>query len=312
MKTFAALLCLAVLQDGVGPDLLEYEPAGKLNGEFDLGPCDGYERLIERWAARLKEHHPDVRGGLAASTSGATTKALISGSSRFGIMTRPWTDSEAEDFRFQWGFGPTSLAVAGDALLIVVHPDNPIRALSLEDVDAIFSSTRHRGGKDLRTWGQLGLQEEWKELPFHAYGLGEKHPAQSSFRSRVLQGGTFRDGVKTVADVPSLLSIVADDPCAIGYVSGAGRPEQARVVPLRPAADKAAVDPEPESILSLSYPLAWRISLAVRKRTKTTIDPDVGEFVKLILSRDGQAIVADEGLIPVTGRVARKELLKLK
>ena len=312
MKTFAAILCLAVLQDGVSPDLLDYEPAGELRGEFALGPGEGYERLLERCAARLKEHHPDLRGGLAASKADPTVKAMATGVSRFGIMTRPWTDDELDEFRIHFGHFPKSLVVGGDALRIVVHPDNPIRALSLEELDAVFSATRRRGGKELRTWGELGLQGDWKELPIHVYGLAKDARLRPAFQSRALKGGTFREDIKDVAGVASLLSTVAEDPCAIGYVGGAGSSEHVRVVPLRAASDQPPVEPHGESILSGTYPLSWRVSLSVRKHPKKAIDPDLGEFLKLILSRDGQVIVADEGLVPVTGRFARKELLKLK
>src|SRR5688572_11531551 len=312
MKTFAALLCFAALQDGVSPDLLEYEPAGELRGEFVLGPGEGYERLLERWAARLKEQHPDLRGGLAASKSDPTAKAMAAGVSRFGLMTRPWTDDELDEFRIHFGYLPKSIVVGGDALRIVVHPDNPLLALSLEELDAVFSATRRRGGKERRAWGELGLDGDWKQLPIRAYGLAKDARLRPALQSRALLGGKFREDVRELADVASLLSAVAEDPCAIGYVGGAGGSDQVRVVPLRPAADQPAVPPDRESILSLSYPLAWRISLSLRKHPKKAVDPDLGEFAKLILSRDGQVIAADEGLVPVTGRFARKELLKLK
>src|SRR6185295_7912006 len=169
MKTAVVLLGLVALQDRVSPDLLDYEPSGTLSGTLQLGPPQGFENLLTRWADRMKEHHPDLRGGKIEGTALSTPKALISGSSRFGILARRWTESELDEYRQRWDCHPLELVVGGDALAIVVHPENPIRSLLLDQVDALFSSTRRRGGKAIRTWGDLGLEGEWNQRPIHPY-----------------------------------------------------------------------------------------------------------------------------------------------
>jgi phosphate transport system substrate-binding protein len=129
---------------------------------------------------------------------------------------------------------------------------------------------------------------------------------------RVLQGGAFRDGLRTMDGSQGVMEAVGDDPAAIGFVGGAAKAHGVRVIPLIASPGSKGVAPTPDSVLSLTYPLSWRIYVAVRKAPGSPVDPDVAEFLKLILSRDGQEILAGDGLVPVTGRFARKELLKIK
>ncbi|HVE40994.1 MAG TPA: substrate-binding domain-containing protein [Planctomycetota bacterium] len=312
MKMLAMILALVAVQDRVSPDLLDYQPSAQpLKGILEVGPANGFETLLGLWTDRMKQHYPDLRGGKADDRS-STPKALTAGTNRIGILARRWTEAEVEDFRLHWGYVPTEIAVGTDALSIVVHPENPIASLPLELLDAIFSSTRRRGGREIHTWGDLGLDGAWKSRPIIPYGCGKDSPARVRFQERVLQGGAYRDGVKEVAGAGGVLLGVADDPGGIGYVGGLARPGSVRVVALRSAAGSPALEPQSETIQSLSYPLSWRIAFTVRRIPGLPVDADLAEFLKMVLSRDGQTILAGEGLVPVTGRFARKELLKLK
>ena len=313
MKMLCMLFVLAAVQDRVSPDLLDYQPsAHSLQGTLELGPANGFETLLTLWGDRMKQHYPDLRGGKVDGTSLSTPKALMTGTSRIGILSRRWTELELEDFRLRWGYLPTEVAVGTDALSIVVHPDNPISSLPLDVLDGIYSSARRRGGREIRTWGDLGLDGVWKSRPIIPYGSGKGTAARAQFQERVLQGAPYQDGVKDASGAGAVLLGVAEEPCAIGYVGGLVRSESVRVVPLRSAPGSGAIEAQPETIQSLSYPLAWRIFITVRRIPGLPVDPDLAEFLKMVLARDGQTILAGEGLVPVTGRFARKELLKLK
>jgi phosphate transport system substrate-binding protein len=310
MKMYAALLGLLALQDPVGPDVLDYEALGTLNGALQLGPSGGFDRLLSGWAERMKQHYPDLRGGKVEANAPPMPQGVISGACPLGIMTRRLSRTEAEDFRFHWGYLPTEILVGADAVTILVHPDNPIRSLVLEDVDSIFSSTCKRGGKPIRTWGDAGLEGDWKSRPIHLYGPAKDSISRVSFQDGALRGGLLGN-VKEVSGIDALLQAVTEDPQAIAFVGGVVGSDRCRPIPVRASAGSAAVEALPETILSLSYPLAVRLYIVVRRESRSSLDPISNEFLKLILSRDGQEVLAAEGLIPVTGRMARKELLKL-
>jgi len=307
----AALLVSAALQDPLSPDLLEYQPAARLRGTLQLGPAPGFENLIEGLAERLKQHHPDLRGGQAPATTSSTPQAMTKGGYRLGLLGRRWTGSEVSDFRFQWGYRPTELVIAIDAFSIVVHPDNPIRQLSLEEIETIFSSAERRGNRPLRTWGDLGLNGEWKQQRITLYGMDKQSSGRRAFQERALRGAEFAAGVRDGSG-KAVLNAVAEDPGAIGFVRGCQELGQCRAVPLRPLGGAAGVEPKPESVLAFSYPLAWPVYVAVRKEPGEPLDPETAEFLRLVFSRDGQSVVADAGFLPITGMTARQESLKLK
>lgn len=313
MKIIAAILGLLALQDPVSPDLLEYAPTGRLAGSLEFGPCAGFENVLNVWGDRLKQHHPDLRGARVTTTTGTMPEALIAGTIRFGILGRRWTDGEVEQFRGQYGYFPTWLAVGGDALSILVHPDNPIRTLSIDQLAVMFSPGRRREAAAAAAWGEVGLQgDEWKKLPVRCYGTAKESRARASFQLRVLQGNAFRNGLKDLPSAEEVVAAVADDPYGVGFVGGVAKPEGVRVVPLIASPGARGVDPSADSVLSLTYPLSWRIYVAVRKPPGSAVDPEVAEFLKLILSRDGQELLAADGMVPVTGRFAKKEFQKLK
>jgi phosphate transport system substrate-binding protein len=312
MKTLFALIIFLAPQERVSPDLLDYQPSGTLKGALELGPAGGFEPLLSRWADRMKAHYPDLRGGTPVPVKMSTPQALIEGVSPIGIMSRRWTTEEAEDFHLAWGYFPAYFHVAGDGIAIIVHPENPVRGLLLEQVDAIFSSTKRRGGKPVRTWGDLGVNGEWRGRQIHLIAPSKDSRTRAEFQARALQGGAFMEGLQEAGGEDAVLAAVCEDPCAIGFVRASAKTDGARTVPIAPAEGQPAVDVQSENILALTYPLSWRITIAVRKAARVNAEPEIAELLKMILSRDGQTIVAEEGLIPVTGRFAKKELLKLK
>ena len=312
MKTLISLIIVLALQERVSPDLLDYQPSGPLKGALELGPPGGFDTLLSRWGDRMKAHHPDLRGGSPVEAKMSTPQALTEGVARLGILSRRWTTEEVEEFHLAWGYHPVYFHVAGDGLTILVHPDNPLRGLQLDQVDAVFSSTRRRGGKPVRTWGDLGVGGDWSAKPVHLVGQHKESRVRTDFQGRVLQGGAFMEGLQQLSGDDAVLSAVSEDPCAIGFVRSSARTDGARTVPISPVEGTPAVEPTSENILALTYPLSWRITIAVRKGPRWPPDPEIAELLKMVLSRDGQTAVAEEGLIPVTGRYAKKELSKLK
>jgi len=227
-------------------------------------------------------------------------------------MSRRWTGVEVEDARFYWGYAPVEVVVGAEAIALVVHPSNPIRAILLDDVAPIFSTARRRGNSPVRTWGDLGVGGDWSGRPVNLYIPGKNSALRTVFQERALRGETLQAGAREISGAAALLAAVAEDPCAIGVVGAGIRSDHCRMVSLRASADGPEVAPDRDSILSLSYPLAWRIYLSVRKTPGAPLSPLLAEFVKMILSRDGQDIVAGEGMVPITGRMAHRDLKRLK
>jgi len=313
MSLAAALLAAQPVLDSDVPD---YRPATSLKGSLTFGPTDGYEKLLGLWAQRLKSYHPDLSGPeFLRTTPQQTPQAMSSERARCGMLSRPWTGREIEDFRESTGGAPFELIVAADAVAIVVHPDNPLRALKLEEIDAVFSSTLNRAPRAFQTSGEFKLGAAWMGKPIHTYGLAEDAAppsrARDVFLHQGLQRGKLREDVKALASAAAVLQAVAEDPLGIGFVPISAGKKGARAVPIL-SADSKPIEPSWANLQSDAYPLAWQVRLSYRCDRGGTIDPVLHEFIALILSRDGQSIAAEEGYAPISGPLARKQVRLLK
>src|SRR5262249_13686757 len=146
--------------------------------------------LMTLWAEGFKKFYPNVEIEITGKGSGTAVPALIEGTATFGPMSREISAAEAGNFQKKFGYKPISVPVATDMLAVYVHKDNPIaeKGLTLEQVDAIFSKTRKRGAsKDFTTWGDLGLDGNWKDKPIRLYGRNAASGTYVYFKEHVLQ-----------------------------------------------------------------------------------------------------------------------------
>jgi phosphate transport system substrate-binding protein len=314
LTSFAlSLLCCQPVLDSDVPD---YRPAGSLKGALTFGPDGGFEKLLASWSQRMKSYYPDVRGLEAPRGPAQTTpQALLLGTARCGMSWKPWSVREIDAFRETTGSLPVELVVGADAVVVVVHPDNPVRGLKLDELDGIFSSTLNRSDHAIHTWGEFKLGNPWKGKPLHAFGVASAStpasPAREVFVERVLQAGKFSDDVKMLASPAAVLQAVAEDPLAVGFVPFSAGAKGARAVPIL-ASEGALIELSGENILNLTYPLAWRIRITYRHDREVSLDSIQREFFAFILSRDGQTIVAEEGYVPISGPLARKQTKLVK
>jgi len=163
----AAAVRPALAVDTAVADLAVYEKAtGEVAGALKFVGSDTMNNLVALWAEGFKKYYPSVREGIEGKGSASAPPALAEGTCSFGPMSRDWKPSEIDAFKAKHGYDPTVVPVAIDMLVVFVHKDNPLESLSLQQVDAIFSKNRTGGGRaDIRTWGDLGLEGEWKDRP---------------------------------------------------------------------------------------------------------------------------------------------------
>jgi phosphate transport system substrate-binding protein len=228
-------------------------------------------------------------------------------------MSRLMKDNEIEAFEKRHGYKPTPIAVAIDALAVFVHKDNPIAGLSLEQVDAIFSSTRTCGHpEDVVTWGQLGLTEGWASRPLQLYGRNSVSGTYGYFKEHALCKGDFKNTVNEQPGSASVVQSVSSSLNGIGY-SGIGyTTSSVRALPLTNTPGKPFVEATPDNAINGSYPLARFLYVYVNKAPGKELDPITREFLTLVLSRSGQEVVVKDGYIPMPAVVAARELQKFK
>jgi phosphate transport system substrate-binding protein len=218
---------------GVEPGIPQYSPGAGVSGKLSAVGSDTLADLFEQWFEPFKGMYPGVDPSYDPKGSGAAPKALIDGTAVVGPMSREMKPEEIASFEGKFGFKPTPVAVALDALAVYVHKDNPVKQLTMQQVDAIFSSTRKGGATaDVTTWGQVGLTGEWANRPINLYGRNSASGTYTYFKEHVLAKGDFKATVKEAPGSATVVQNVTSDRDAIGY-SGIGyRTSGVKAVPI--------------------------------------------------------------------------------
>jgi len=289
-----------------------YETVKGISGEIKSIGSDTLNTEMALWAKGFQERYPSVKVEIEGKGSATAPSALIEGASQFGPMSRPMTASELEAFKEKYGYPVSSFLVAVDALAVYVNKDNPIECLTMEQVDRIFSSTRKgSGGRSIDTWGNLGLKGEWASQPISIYGRNTISGTYEFFRRTALYNGEYKPEVKQQVGSEAVVEAVAGDKFAIGY-SGLGyKKDGVRSAPLSVFFGGKCYDTSPEATLSGKYPLARYLYIYVNKKPGEALDTLRGEFIKYILSKDGQTQTEKGGYYPITEEIREAELQRL-
>jgi phosphate transport system substrate-binding protein len=292
--------------------LTEFRPAGGASGSVKSVGSDTMNNLMTLWAEEFQKHYPNVTIEIDGKGSSTAPPALIEGQSTFGPMSRKMKSKEMDKFESTFGYKATQLRTAIDMLAVYVHKDNPIKGLSLQQVDAIFSKTRKGGAADnITTWGQLGLTGEWANRPITLYGRNAASGTNGYFKKHALFKGDYKDSVKEQPGSSAVVSSVAGDKGGIGY-SGIGyKTADVRAVPLSRKTGDTLIAANPDNAYTGEYPLARFLWLSVNYKPGSKLDPLRAEFLRLVFSKQGQAVVLKDGYFPVTARIAQEELARL-
>ena len=302
----------ALAQVAVDPALKSYEKVSGVSGNLNSIGSDTLNNLMTLWAEGFRAIYPNVNVQIEGKGSSTAPPALIEGTAQLGPMSREMKAAEIDAFEKKYGYKPTAIKVAIDSVAVFVHKDNPIKGLSLDQLDSIFSSTNKRGGKPINTWGELGLTGEWANRPISLYGRNSASGTYGFFKEHVLKNGDYRSTVKEQPGSSSVVQGIANDLGGLGY-SGIGyKTSGVNALPLAEATGKAMHEPSLENALSGAYPMARFLYVYVNKKPNEPMDKLVHEFVKFVNSKEGQEIVVKDGYYPMPAAVVTETLMALK
>jgi phosphate transport system substrate-binding protein len=295
----------------VDPALPTYAKASGVSGNLSSVGSDTLANLMTLWAENFKRHYPNVNIQIQAAGSSTAPPALTEGTSNLGPMSRKMKDKELEAFEAKFGYKPTPVPVAIDALAVYVHKDNPVKGLDIRDVDAIFSSTRKCGADaDIANWGQTGLTGAWTNRDIQLFGRNSVSGTYGYFKKKGLCKGDFKNTVNEQPGSASVVQSVATSINGIGY-SGIGyKTSSVRAVPLSKKGGEL-VAATPDNAIKGTYPLARFLYVYVNKAPNKPLTPLEREFVKSVLSKSGQEVVVKDGYIPLPAKVVEKTMSKL-
>ena len=305
---------MAMAQDGVklDPGLDSYKAVSGVSGNLSSVGSDTLNNLMTLWAESFSKFYPNVKIQIEGKGSSTAPPALIAGTAQLGPMSRPMRGTEIDQFEKKSGYKPTPVRTAVDALAVFVNKDNPIKCLTMEQVDAIYSKSRRFGyKKDVKTWGQLGLAGDWADRPISLYGRNSASGTYGFFKEHALKNGDYKDEVKEQPGSASVVQGVTVDRYGIGY-SGIGYATAGvRAVPIAEKEGAACVEATAENAYAGTYPLARFLYVYINKPPGKALDPLTQEFVKFIMSKEGQEVVVKDGYFPIPASIAKEELAKL-
>ncbi len=344
ISIFAATLlvatCIAPLH--AAEALPEYKPGMQVSGTLRASGNDHMAGLFKRWQAGFRKYQPGVAFVDALYGTGSGMYGLEMRTADMALMSRPIHPFERYGtYERSWTY-PVELEVAtgsaellhdSPAFALLVHKDNPLAGLTIQQVDRIFGARRGGGWKQLswdpgaamkpadeiRTWGQLGVKGAWADKPIHVYGpplLGAG--AVTFFQMRVMGGGAmWNEDLREYADRTQMVADLARDPYGIAYAPIAYRNASVKALPLGEI-DGRFVPLTKATVTDRSYPLArpvyidYTIDDVRSDIADPRVDPRLREFLRYVLSRQGQDDVRQEGsFLPLPATVVRAQREKL-
>ncbi len=297
----------------VDPSIAGYAKVAGVSGNINSVGSDTMNNMMTLWAESFIKLYPNIKVQVEGKGSSTAPPALIAGTAQFGPMSRAMRATEIDQFEGKYGYKPTQVRTSYDALAVYVNKDNPIDKLTLAQVDAIFSKTRKRGYKqNVTTWGQLGITGDWANRPISLYGRNSASGTYGFFKEHTLANGDYKDTVKEQPGSASVVQGVTEDRFGIGY-SGIGyKTSGVKAVPLADKEGSVYSNGSYDDVRSGKYPLNRFLFVYINRGPGKPLDPLTREFVKFILSREGQEVVVKDGYLPLSADIVKQELAKLE
>jgi phosphate transport system substrate-binding protein len=306
------------------PGTVESVPEEELN----LVGADIMDEITLGWIKLYRPAYPRLSVTMEARASGSGVPALTAGTADMAPVGREALPKEYNDFVAKFGYEPFRIKVATGSLgslgktatsIILVAKSNPIEGLTFKQLDQIYSSSHKRGGDAITTWGQLGLTGEWADRPIHLYGLKPPNGIEQFFKWIVMENGEYRDGIEFVKGqgFTHAFTVASNEMHTqvggLTYALLANVTPDVRVVPLAENDGDPFIMPTIDTVYHHTYPLSRYVYIYVNRPPGTALKPKVKEFLKLVLSKQGQDVVAAEGVfMPLLPNVVQEELAKLE
>lgn len=306
------------------PALPPYRPEASVSGTLHgVSGMDTVEAMMGAWNEAFHRIHPGATITIESKDTGPEERiALGEGTAEvFNPDNLPYENAYGyEPFRIRFAMGAYVLKSHVSAIGVFVNAANPIEKLTLPQLDAMFSEERRRGyGQDITSWGQVGLGGSWASVPVHPYGFYWRDDVTAYFRKLVLLDAPFRMSYqvpggdmkrRTPVVAKAIMAAVASDPGGIAFANFSYQGPGVKAVALVDSEGRVE-PPNMETISSGRYPLQRYLYFYVNRRPGQPLDPLVREFLRFVLSREGQALVSRDHYLPLTADMAAAERAKL-
>jgi phosphate transport system substrate-binding protein len=268
---------------------------------------DTLATLVSLWAERFQSLYPHVKFQIQASGSATASQALTQGTASIGPMSRALTPDEIQRFTRKYGYPPTSLIVAVDAMAIFVEKNNPLSHLSLAQIDALFSMTRFCGeSKAIRQWQDLGVGKFGDSRNIELFGRNSASGTYDLFKHLALCDGDYDTKVNEMPSSSSVVQSVASSIGGMGYAALGHGNNDVKALAIGKEGGPY-FPPSPQNIMADGYPFTRYLYIVVNKAPGTPLPTLEKTFLSFILSEQGQEIVEQGNYYPVSGRLLERQ-----
>ncbi len=283
----------------VSTNLPHYQPAAAIKGQVDIPCADTLQDVGDEWSRGFRTYHPEASLVFRFKPSNEAVTQLLDGSAPLVILARELSSSEMKAFRDKFGYMPMRMPVGMDANIVFVNKSNPITSITMEQLDAIYSKTRKGGAKAAAVvWGDLGVRGELAKRRIDAYSRGEGSVARMAFAATALQQGEFREGILDRDDYGSIAESVTTNVAGIGYGPLICWNATNKILPVVPYDSDEARYPTQEMVTTSRYPMTSLFYAYLNRAPGSAVPKPIHEVLQLILTQEGQNLVADAGLLP--------------
>jgi phosphate transport system substrate-binding protein len=315
----------------VDPSIPSWQPGevkSEPEEELNVVGADIMDEIVLGWVKIYRKQYPRLSLTEDLRASGAGAPGLVAGKGDLAPVGREMFPSEEKSFVEKYGYRPLPIRVATGSVgslgktaasVILVDKNNPIDCLSLPQLDAIYSKTRKLGYKEVSSWGDLGAKGDWADRPIHLYGLKPVNGIEQYFKMVAMDSGEYKDEIQFVKGkgFTHAFTVAAEDmathPGGLTYALLANVTPNVKVLSLSWKEGGACYQPNVENVYSHKYPFSRYVYIYVNRTPGKPLPPKVKEFLKLVLSKEGQQVVADERVfIPLQPDVVQEELRKLE
>ncbi len=299
----------AQMRPTLSSPLPSYLPQGDISGTLNISVAETLKPLVRAWLDTVAARHPKLQITVASEKSGNGLDALLEHRTDVAAMPRRLMAGELAEFVREYGYEPTEIPIASDALAIYVHRDNPLTGLSLEELDAMFCRERQRGVLfDIDSWGLVGVMDEWFEAPVQLYGRNGTSATSAFFQEEVCKHGSLLPKLVDAEGSASVVLDVGGNPHAIGFGAVGYATSMVKPLPIASVKGGRYIEPTPQTIRDGSYPLRRNLYLYIAKPPKAPPTQPSAELVRYLLSQQGQQVALDLGYIPL----ASEEVTRLR
>ncbi len=268
--------------------------------------------ILDRQGDGFTAVSPGVTFDVRSLGAKSSLSDLLTGDIDIAGMSRPLNSQERAAFKTKFGYEPTELVIGFDALAIFVNKQNPIKGMTLAEVASVFGDTAAGTRVVAKKWGDLKLTGEFETLSLIVYGFSVDNGGATMLKEVVLNGGNFRDDLKGQPASGAIVNGVGAEKGGVGYASQSFRTNATKIVPLAASAGQPFVEPTSASVTGGTYPLSRKLHVVVNRKPGTPLPLPTQEFLKYVLSKQGQEILVNAGSFPIPAAMASAQATSLK